>query len=143
MVAGNCAMVQVLKRRWGKRRGRDSNPRYPCGYNGFRDRPVQPLWHLSGEGKNKENRDTNISRLTDFCKWLLLRTNRSAHTTPVAAIGTAIGHCPIHFTIKNANGIANERAALYCFLLFTCDVTGCIQPLNRLFHTCVFMVKKK
>ena len=30
-----------------RRRGRDSNPRYPCGYNGFRDRPDQPLRHLS------------------------------------------------------------------------------------------------
>ena len=30
-----------------KRRGRDSNPRYPCGYTGFRDRPIRPLWHLS------------------------------------------------------------------------------------------------
>ena len=29
------------------RRGWDSNPRYPCGYNGFRDRPIQPLSHLS------------------------------------------------------------------------------------------------
>src|SRR5688572_4758433 len=30
------------------RRGWDSNPRYACAYSGFRDRPVQPLWHLSG-----------------------------------------------------------------------------------------------
>src|SRR3972149_3456799 len=30
------------------RRGWDSNPRYTCAYSGFRDRPVQPLWHLSG-----------------------------------------------------------------------------------------------
>jgi hypothetical protein len=29
------------------RRDRDSNPGYPCGYNGFRDRPIRPLWHLS------------------------------------------------------------------------------------------------
>jgi hypothetical protein len=29
------------------RRGRDSNPRYPQGYNGFRDRPDRPLRHLS------------------------------------------------------------------------------------------------
>jgi hypothetical protein len=29
------------------RRGWDSNPRYPYGYNGFRDRPIQPLSHLS------------------------------------------------------------------------------------------------
>lgn len=30
-----------------ERRGRDSNPRYACTHNGFRDRPVQPLRHLS------------------------------------------------------------------------------------------------
>ena len=29
------------------RKGRDSNPRYSCPYNGFRDRPIRPLWHLS------------------------------------------------------------------------------------------------
>ncbi len=29
-----------LKKPW--RRGWDSNPRYPCGYNGFRDRRLQP-----------------------------------------------------------------------------------------------------
>ena len=28
-------------------RERDSNPRYACAYSGFRDRPIQPLWHLS------------------------------------------------------------------------------------------------
>ncbi len=30
-----------------QRRGWDSNPRWPEGHNGFRDRPIQPLWHLS------------------------------------------------------------------------------------------------
>ena len=30
------------------RRGWDSNPRYGYPYNGFRDRPIRPLWHLSG-----------------------------------------------------------------------------------------------
>ena len=30
------------------RRERDSNPRYRYQYNGFRDRPIRPLWHLSG-----------------------------------------------------------------------------------------------
>ena len=29
------------------RRGGDSNPRNACAFNGFRDRPVQPLRHLS------------------------------------------------------------------------------------------------
>ena len=33
------------KQKW--RRGWDSNPRYPRGHNGFRDRPDRPLWHLS------------------------------------------------------------------------------------------------
>jgi hypothetical protein len=32
------------------RKERDSNPRYSCPYNGFRDRPIQPLWHLSEKG---------------------------------------------------------------------------------------------
>jgi hypothetical protein len=32
----------------GWRRGWDSNPRYACTHNGFRDRPDRPLWHLSG-----------------------------------------------------------------------------------------------
>jgi hypothetical protein len=30
-----------------RRRERDSNPRNPYGFNGFRDRPIQPLSHLS------------------------------------------------------------------------------------------------
>ena len=30
-----------------KRRGWDSNPRYPFGYNGFQDRLFRPLSHLS------------------------------------------------------------------------------------------------
>jgi CheY-like chemotaxis protein len=33
----------------GQRTGWDSNPRYPCGYTGFRDRLLQPLGHLSWE----------------------------------------------------------------------------------------------
>ena len=32
------------------RRGRDSNPRSPLGLTGFRDRPDQPLQHLSKSG---------------------------------------------------------------------------------------------
>ncbi len=32
-------------RRW--RRGRDSNPRCPCGQSGFQDRRIRPLCHLS------------------------------------------------------------------------------------------------
>jgi hypothetical protein len=36
----------ILRGKW--RRGWDSNPRYACTHNGFRDRPDRPLWHLSG-----------------------------------------------------------------------------------------------
>ena len=32
------------------RRERDSNPWIPYEINGFRDRPIRPLWHLSEEG---------------------------------------------------------------------------------------------
>jgi hypothetical protein len=31
--------------RW--RQGWDSNPWTPCDVNGFRDRPIRPLWHLA------------------------------------------------------------------------------------------------
>jgi hypothetical protein len=32
------------------RKERDSNPRTDKSVNGFRDRPIQPLWHLSEKG---------------------------------------------------------------------------------------------
>src|SRR5262249_59211477 len=40
----SCAKRTRLK----KRRGWDSNPRWSYPHSGFRDRPVQPLQHLSG-----------------------------------------------------------------------------------------------
>jgi hypothetical protein len=42
---GNCGNA-FFGGKW--RRGWDSNPRYACTHNGFRDRPDRPLWHLSG-----------------------------------------------------------------------------------------------
>ena len=30
-----------------RRKREDSNLRYPCGYNSFRNYPIQPLWHAS------------------------------------------------------------------------------------------------
>src|SRR5213079_3327148 len=38
-----------------ERTGWDSNPRYPCGHTGFRDRPFQPLTHLSSNGWRTDN----------------------------------------------------------------------------------------
>ena len=35
------------------RRGWDSNPRYACTYNGFRDRPDRPLRHLSARNSGR------------------------------------------------------------------------------------------
>jgi hypothetical protein len=43
-------MIRPSGRTIDRRRGRDSNPRYPCGYICFRDRPIRPLWHLSERG---------------------------------------------------------------------------------------------
>jgi hypothetical protein len=40
----SCAKAQKEK----KRRGWDLNPRWSYPHSGFRDRPVQPLQHLSG-----------------------------------------------------------------------------------------------
>ena len=39
------------------RRGRDSNPGWSCPHNGFRDRPIQPLWHLSIKRQLSVNSD--------------------------------------------------------------------------------------
>src|SRR4051812_42712772 len=39
--------VHGSRRMLGWRRGWDSNPRYACAHNGFRDRPDRPLRHLS------------------------------------------------------------------------------------------------
>ena len=39
--------ISLQKQRTSWRRGWDSNPRYGYPYNGFRDRPIRPLWHLS------------------------------------------------------------------------------------------------
>src|ERR1700676_3664920 len=59
------------------RRGRDSNPRYGCPYNGFRDRPDRPLRHLSAKVPVAGPRGTYISvrRLTS--------ATREAARTPV------------------------------------------------------------
>ena len=55
------------------RKDRDSNPGYPQGYNGFRDRPNRPLWHLSKMGckstnfiyynSDKRNRSASIAAI--------------------------------------------------------------------------------
>jgi hypothetical protein len=39
------APKRSIKERW--RRGRDLNPRWPFNHTGFRNQPIQPLWHLS------------------------------------------------------------------------------------------------
>jgi hypothetical protein len=40
-----CLGLGVFAGRW--RQGWDSNPWTPCDVNGFRDRPIRPLWHLA------------------------------------------------------------------------------------------------
>src|SRR5205807_2064468 len=54
-----CASVRLLPLLFTSltRTGWDSNPRYPCGHTGFRDRPFQPLTHLSTNGWRTEYRN--------------------------------------------------------------------------------------
>src|SRR5713101_5232096 len=47
VLVGEGSDVLVAQREAKWRRGWDSNPRYACTHNGFRDRPDRPLWHLS------------------------------------------------------------------------------------------------
>ena len=58
------AACSTLCERW--RRGWDSNPRYPCRHNGFRDRPDRPLWHPSAgaqiRARGREGRTIAKSR---------------------------------------------------------------------------------
>ena len=44
----NLRKINEINAIW--RRGRDSNPRYPCRYAAFRVRCIQPLCHLSDRG---------------------------------------------------------------------------------------------
>ena len=56
---------QSRRRRMVWRRGRDSNPRYPCEYSAFRVRCHQPLDHLSSAaiaGPSLENRPAECIR---------------------------------------------------------------------------------
>src|SRR2546421_9303380 len=55
-----CASVAVHRHPACLRTGWDSNPRYPCGHTGFRDRPFQPLTHLSS--KTVSRRSLHVAR---------------------------------------------------------------------------------
>ena len=74
------------------RRERDSNPRNPYGFNGFRDRPIQPLSHLSKkhEAKRIRTSDLQIRNLMLYPAELLPRENpeRGGFEPPVPFWGT-------------------------------------------------------
>ena len=58
--------IQNPKLKW--RRGWDSNPRYPSGYNDFRDRPIQPLSHLSASEVKRQKVKGKIKKFQNhFC----------------------------------------------------------------------------
>lgn len=58
-----------------ERRGGDSNPRYPCGYTGFRNRRVRPLCHLSGQDYRLADRESGLVASE--------RRNSSSNTTRI------------------------------------------------------------
>ena len=56
-------LVKNKTHQLNKRRGRDSNPRYPQGYNSLAGSPIRPLWHLSNISvipKNHSKRSANL-----------------------------------------------------------------------------------
>jgi Fur family transcriptional regulator, peroxide stress response regulator len=79
------------------RRGRDSNPRYPNGYNGFRDRPIQPLSHLSNIIPVKYI--DNLAKFQHGCHiWSLIRRGREISSI----VGTM--HSGNYVITHNSNG---------------------------------------
>ena len=64
------------------RRGRDSNPRYPCEYFCFRDRPIRPLWHLSLLGGVPRKRTAKIDRAEHARNGEKPPTGPSSRTSP-------------------------------------------------------------
>ena len=67
----------------GERRGRDSNPRYRgYRYNGFRDRPIQPLSHPSESGLEGSGRQPRRA-----AKKSVSSSAHSAASTPPSTAG--------------------------------------------------------
>ena len=62
------------------RREGDSNPRIPNGINGFRDRPIRPLWHLSEEGVGHMYTHAQIPHANSHSNPHLLRGERGIRT---------------------------------------------------------------
>jgi hypothetical protein len=73
------------KSRWMSenwRRGRDSNPWKPFDFNGFQDRRLKPLGHLSALGSVRVNHSGRPSSLRH-----VLRTTRLCHSTGLLTDG--------------------------------------------------------
>ncbi len=58
-ISGKIKPSRLTRKGFALRRVRDSNPRYACAYNGFRDRPVRPLRQLSAAKIVKLNAHQN------------------------------------------------------------------------------------
>ncbi len=55
-----CSNPSISSKRELQRRERDSNPRNPYEFNGFRDRPIQPLSHLSNKPEAERIRTSDL-----------------------------------------------------------------------------------
>jgi hypothetical protein len=102
------------------RRERDSNPWIPCEINGFRDRPIRPLWHLSETGVGvgvsvsvvKGNRGAKVAILILYFYLLrisfVLQEKEERHTAHDSEDGTGHQDCngetePVcHHSVKGA-----------------------------------------
>src|SRR5262245_12527915 len=109
----SCAKRTRLK----ERRGWDSNPRWSYPHSGFRDRPVQPLQHLSGRS-DKENivREFGDSPSLDclFCYSVLdnFRGEGRMKTAPKSAAKVLIleNNDPISAEIEAVQSQIRQRA---------------------------------
>src|SRR5689334_22996009 len=89
--------------RTDRRRGWDSNPRWSYPHSGFRDRPVQPLQHLSASGQQ-----TNIV----FCfRWSFREGKQMKRATKSAAKLVVVkNNDPISEETEQLQGRIRDRA---------------------------------
>ena len=94
-----------------QREGRDSNPRWTEAHNGFRDRPIQPLWHLP---KCKVRQDGILpyerARLYRTRSQIALFKRRKAQFVTVGIV------CP---KFQYSNAIQDNRLPVCCFPLIS------------------------
>ncbi len=107
------------------RRERDSNPRYSKEYNGFRDRPIRPLWHLSKVvQRNKEYFSLGTPRFSG---------ERGIRTPGTLASSTVFKTAAFDHSAISPSGakvLQIKFSAKLFSLFFTCSQSYYYQPIK-------------